>query len=232
MTLGIIGGIGPESTIEYYRQLQAAWRAKRPDGSAPAILINSIDVNKMLGMIAAGKLAEVTGYLASEVERLEHAGADFGLLAANTPHVVFDEIRQRVSLSILSIVEATRDEARTRGLGRLGLFGTRFTMQGQFYPQVFMRAGLTIVAPTADEQDFIHGIYMGELLRSVFLAETSERLLEIVDRMRERDGIDGLILGGTELPFVLQDGARPALPFLDTTRIHVNAAVARLLSQN
>src|SRR5579871_5118839 len=196
MTLGIVGGIGPESTIEYYRQLLAAWREKRPDGSAPAILINSIDVNRMLGMIAAGKLAEVTEYLASEVARLAGAGADFGLLAANTPHVVFEEIRERVSLPLVSVVAATRDEALARGLRRLGLFGTRFTMQGQFYPQVFSTAGLTILAPHVDEQDFIHTRYLGELLRGVFLPETTERLLQIVDRMKERDGIDGLILGG------------------------------------
>lgn len=96
------------------------------------IAIDSIDMRKMLGLIEARQLSEVAGYLAGEIERLQKAGADFGLLAANTPRVAFDEIQHRSALPLLSIVEVTCDAARAMGLKRLGLFGTRFTMQGRF----------------------------------------------------------------------------------------------------
>jgi aspartate racemase len=204
-TVGIIGGIAPESTIEYYRLIIASYREQKQDGSYPAILINSIDLKKMLDLIEAGALGEVTTYLVGEVQKLASAGADFGLLASNTPHIVFDEIRRRSPIPLISIVEATCTTAKALGLKRVGLFGTRFTMQGRFYPDVFSTEGITLVLPDEDEQAYIHEKYLGELVNGIFLPETRERLLKIVDRLREREAIDGLILGGTELPLILSD---------------------------
>ncbi|MBA3804942.1 MAG: amino acid racemase, partial [Acidobacteria bacterium] len=146
-TVGIIGGIGPESTVEYYRLIIASYREQKQDGSYPSIIINSIDVTKMLGLIAANELAEVTLYLADEVQRLASAGADFGVLAANTPHIVFDEICRQSPIPLLSIVQATREAARELGLKRLGLFGTRFTMQAGFYQDVFSSEEITLILP-------------------------------------------------------------------------------------
>src|SRR5580704_16880478 len=104
-TLGIIGGIGPESTIEYYRGLVAGYREQRPDGTSPSIVMNSVDVQKLLAMMEKDDLAAVVDYLVPEIERLAAAGADFALLAANTPHIVFDELQQRSPIPLLSIVE-------------------------------------------------------------------------------------------------------------------------------
>ena len=229
-TAGIIGGIGPESTIEYYRSIIVSYRERKQDGSYPSIIINSIDLKKMLDLIGASELAEVTEYLAEEVRKLARAGADVGLLAANTPHVVFDEICRQSPIPLLSIVKATCEAAKASGLKRVGLFGTRFTMQGRFYPEVFSSERIQIVAPDEDEQAYIHDKYMNELVEGVFLPETRERLLTIVDRLKERDGIEGLILGGTELPLILRDSTTTGIPFLDTTQIHVKALVAQLLS--
>lgn len=229
-TMGIIGGIGPESTIEYYRLIIAAYREQKQDGSYPAIIIDSIDLKRMVDWFEASRVDEVIEYLVGETQRLARAGADFGLLSANTPHVVFDEVSRRSPIPLLSIVEATRNEAKALGLKKLGLFGTRFTMQGRFYPDVFSRDAIALVVPEDDEQAYIHEKYMGELVKGVFLPETRERLLAIAGRMKEREGIEGLILGGTELPLILRDDAGSGIPFLDTTRIHVKAAVAQLLS--
>src|SRR5512140_633489 len=148
-TLGIIGGIGPESTIEYYRLIVAAYRARNPDGSFPPVLINSIDMTKMLGLIGTNEMSAVTNYLVGEVNKLAKAGAEFGLLAANTPHIVFNEIRERARIPLISIVEATCDAARSKGIARAGLFGTRFTMQGSFYPDVFSKRGVQLALPDA-----------------------------------------------------------------------------------
>jgi aspartate racemase len=229
-TVGLIGGVGPESTIEYYRLIIDGYRARQTDPGNPSIIINSVDVNKLLTWMAANELGAVTEYLLDEIQRLARAGADFGAVAANTPHIVFDELRRRSSIPLISIVESTRDAAQALGMKRVGLCGTRFTMQGLFYPAVFSRAGIEIIVPTEAEQNFIHEKYLGELLKDIFLPETRDRLLDIVDRMKERDGIEGLILGGTELPLILRDAEHNGIPFLDTTKIHVGRIVAALLS--
>ncbi len=229
-TVGIIGGIGPESTIEYYRQIITAYRERTRDGSYPSLLINSIDMTKMLDLIGANELAAVTRYLLGEVHKLAQAGADFGALASNTPHLVFEAINQQSPIPLISIVETACDAAKALGLKRIGLFGTRFTMQGRFYADVFSRAGITLVTPSPDEQAYIHDKYMGELVNGVIRPETRERLLAIVARLKDEEGIGGLILGGTELPLILSGDMGQGIPFLDTTRIHVERIVAQIVA--
>ena len=229
-TAGIIGGVGPESTVDYYRSIISAYRAQKHDESYPPLIINSIDLKKMLSLVAANELDALAIYLSAEVAKLASAGADFGLLASNTPHIVFEEIRRRSPIPLISIVEATCDAAKAMGLQKLGLFGARFTMQGRFYPDVFTKAGISLVAPQPDEQAYIHDKYMNELMNGMFLPETREQLLRIVDRLKEREKIEGLILGGTELPLILRDVPDRGIPFLDTTQIHVKAVVECLLS--
>jgi len=228
-TVGIIGGIAPESTVDYYRSIIKSYREQKPDGSYPSIIINSIDMTKMLGFIGANQLTEVTEYLVGEAQRLASAGADFGLLASNTPHIVFDEVQSQSQIPLISIVEATCSAVKNLRLKKVGLFGTRFTMKEKFYPNVFSKAQIEVVVPRQDEQDYIHDKYMNELVKGVFLPETRERLLAIVDSLKEREGIQGLILGGTELPLILRDVADKEIPFFDTTKIHVERVVARLL---
>lgn len=229
-TVGLIGGIGPESTIEYYRLIVAGYRKQQADGSQPSIIINSVDVNRLIGWITANELNAFTDYLVNAIEKLADAGVDFAALAANTPHIVFDELKQRSSIPLISIVESARDAALALGMKRVGLFGTRFTMQGSFYPEVFSRAGISIIVPNEEEQNYIHEKYLGELLKDVFLPETRKRLLTIVNQMKEREGIEGLILGGTELPLILREAEHNGVPFLDTTKIHVERIVTELLS--
>ncbi|MCI0601792.1 amino acid racemase [bacterium] len=228
-TVGIIGGIGPESTVDYYKSIIAVYREQKRDGSYPSIIINSIDVNRMLQMAAANELPKLVEYLANEIERLERAGADFGIMAANTPHIVFDEICKKVALPLISIVEAACDFASSVGLQKLGLFGTRFTMEGEFYATIFRKRQMALVVPDKNERDFIHDKYMNELLKGMFFPETRSQLLKIAGRMLEREQIQGLILAGTELPLILDNQAGAQVPLLDTTRIHVNAVVQKLL---
>ena len=227
-TVGIVGGIAPDSTIEYYRQIIAQYRAQSRAGDYPSIIINSINLRRMIDLITANELAAVTEYVLEAIEKLARAGADFALMASNTPHLVFDDLRARSSLPLISIVETACAEAETLGMKRVGLFGTRFTMRANFYPKVFARAGIEIISPSDAEQDYIHTHYMDELVNGIFPAETKKGLLEIVDQLRERSQVEGIILGGTELPLILDDGAHNGVPFLDTTRIHVKRIVAEL----
>lgn len=224
--VGMIGGIGPESTIDYYRQLIAAYRAQHPDGSYPPIIINSVNLKVLVDLFEANDLGKVAEFLVAEIRRLAAAGAELGLLSANTPHIVFDEVRRQSPIPLVSIVEATCEAAGALGLKRLGLFGTRFTMQAKFYPQVFSAAQIALAVPQASEQAYIHDKYMNQLVKGIFLPETRQGLLAIVNRLKEREGIDGLILGGTELPLILGEVTDQGIPFLDTTRIHVQAVAA------
>jgi len=229
-TVGIIGGIGPESTIEYYRGIIAGYRERQTDGSYPSIILNSINLRVLLGLITANELDQATDHLINELQKLARAGVDFGVIAAGTPHIVFDQVRERSPLPLISIVEATCDAAAKMNLKKIALFGTRFTMQGRFYKDVFSKAGIKLVVPEADEQAYIHDKYMNDLVHGIVLPETRERLLRILDQMRERDGVEALILGGTELSLIIKDVEHNGLPILDTTRIHVARIVAELLS--
>jgi aspartate racemase len=227
-TAGLVGGISPESTIDYYRQIIDAYRHRSDADNYPQIIINSINLRRMVDMFEASDLAGVVKYLLEAIERLAGAGADFAAIAANTPHIVFDELRERSPLPLISIVEATCAEAERRRCKRVGLFGTRFTMQARFYPEVMARAGIAVVVPNDDEQHYIHSRYMGELIQGQFLPETKRRLLEIVDELKARSGIDAVILGGTELPLILRDEEHHGVPFFDTTKIHVARIVDEL----
>jgi len=227
-TLGLIGGVGPESTIEYYRLLIEAYRGRR-DGNYPPIIINSVNLAMFIALINANELGKFADELVFEVEKLALAGADFAAFASNTPHIVFDEVQQRSRIPLISIVEATCEKAQSLGLKKVGLFGTRFTMQAKFYPKTFSRAGIALVTPNVDEQNYIHEKYMNELLNNLFLPETRERLLSIADELKSRHAIEGLILGGTELPLLLRDEKHNGIPLLDTTKIHVERLVAELI---
>lgn len=230
--LGIVGGIGPESTIEYYRQLVAGFRRRISDGSYPPLLIDNIDLNRLLGLAAAPQRRDLVGYLLESISRLARAGADFALMAANTPHLVFDEVDAVAPIPLVSIVQSTCDFANSHGLRRLGLFGTRVTMQAGFYEEVFQRKELAIVLPDPDEQAYIHGKYVQELVNGVFSPGTRQDLQHIARELRERAHIDGLIPGGTELPLLLHDDGEIGIPLLDTTRIHVNAALETMLTSS
>ena len=226
-TLGIIGGIGPEATIDYYKSLITTHREQNPDADAPSIVINSINMKKAVDLITANRLTELANYFVDEIRRLANAGADVGLLAANTPHIVFDEIAGQSPLPLISIVEATRDEACSEGFSRVGLLGTRFTMKARFYPEVFAKEHIQIVVPSDPDQEYVHEKYFRELVNGTFLDETRSELVAIVQRMRERDDIEAVILGGTELPLILRD-TEMGIPLLDTTQIHVQAALAKI----
>jgi aspartate racemase len=235
--VGIVGGIAPESTVDYYRRI-IALHAERA-GSNPRIIINSIDMVPMVGHVAAGRREALVDLLVEEVAALARAGADFAVLSSNTPHIAFDDLRPRAPLPMISIVEAAADAAAARSIKRAGLFGSGFTMRSTFYAETFARRGVTVVVPSEGEQQTIHakyvgelvdGRYTGELVNGVFLPETRKAFAAIASRMRDEEGIEALILGGTELPLLLRDESEAGMPLLDTTGIHVARIVDQLLS--
>ncbi|MBC7896818.1 MAG: amino acid racemase [Cytophagaceae bacterium] len=225
-SVGLIGGLGPESTIDYYRRLLKVWQRDDPT-SSPSILIDSLDVT--IGLrLAANDHAGLADYLLASIERLGRAGVTFVAMTANTAHVVFDDLVARTQVPLLSIVETCADEAERRGLRKLGLLGTRFTMEGTFYSTGFARRGIAVISPEHADRLAVHERYVGELLKGNFLDETRLLVTTLVRQLRDEYGLDGVILGGTELPLLLGESVIEGLPALDTTALHVDAIVARL----
>ena len=173
-TVGMVGGLGPESTIDYYRRVLEAWR-QQDSSSAPSIVIDSLDVRRALYLVENDRPG-LTEYLLSSIQRLGRAGVDFAVMTANTPHVVFDELAARSPVPLVSIVEVCAEEGQRRGLRRLGLLGTRFTMEAPFYSAVCARYGSTVVIPNDTERTWIHERYVGELLKGEFRDDTRQRL--------------------------------------------------------
>jgi aspartate racemase len=225
-TVGIVGGLGPESTIDYYRRILEAWQREDPS-SAPSIVIDSLDAQRALHLVDKDRPGLIE-YLLASLGRLAGAGVDFAAMTANTPHIVFDELAARSSVPLVSIVEVCAEEIRRLGLSRVALIGTRFTMEGAFYPAVCARHGITIVIPNESERTWAHARYVGELLKGEFRDETRQEFTSLVARLRDEERIDGVILGGTELPLLLPAPVIANVPALDTTALHV-ATIARRL---
>ena len=224
--VGLVGGLAPETTIDYYRRIVAAWQAVDP-ASAPPLVIDSLDVQKVFRLVATDRQALAT-YLSESVDRLARAGADFVAITANMPHLVFGEVSERSPVPLVSIIATCADEARRRGLRRVALLGTRFTMEASMYPDGMRRHEIDTVIPNEAERIFIHDHYTGEMIKGIFRDDVRERVIAIVDRLREAEKIDGVILGGTELTLLLPSETIAGVPSLNTTAIHVDAIVSRL----
>jgi aspartate racemase len=224
--VGLIGGLGPESTVDYYRRIIQVWQETDP-GSAPSVIIDSLDVDLGIRLVQNDRDGLVE-YLSAAAERLQAAGADFAAMAANTPHVVFDELTARTSIPLVSIVEVCAREAVRLHVRAVGLLGTRFTMEAPFYRDVFARHSIAVHVPGASDRSWLHERYIGELLRGDFRQETRDGVATLVRGLRSAHRVDAVVLGGTELPLLMDTDSIDGVPLLDTTELHVRAIVARL----
>jgi len=219
--IGIIGGLGPESTVDYYKRII---ELSRVEGSlaAPEIIVYSVDLEEVLGLVSSREWNGLIYLLVAKIEALHRAGVDFAVISANTPHVVFDEVQARSPIPLLSIVTATLDKTKQLGLGKVGLLGTKFTMEANFFSAQFSARGISVVVPSVADQDYIHDKLMTEIELGIFTEETKKGLLAVIERMMAQENIDGVILGCTELPLIL-DKSELGIPFLNTTAIHVES---------
>src|SRR5664279_1741330 len=228
-TIGMIGGIAPASTVDYYHRIISRFQERTGQREYPSIFINSINMTHMVNLISNDQLDELVDYLSEEIYVLEKAGAKVIFMASNTPHIVFESLAKRVKTKMVSIVDATISYAQAKGFVRLGLFGTISTMEGDFFQDGFEAAGMEIITPMPDERKYIHKIYMEELARGRYLPETKSHLLSIAKRMYNEGQIDSLILGGTELPLILKASDMEDIEMLNTTKIHVERILDAVL---
>ena len=222
-TIGIIGGIGPESTVDYYKRLIEAFRVEGSLAS-PEIIIYSVSLEEVLTLVSGRQWNGLIYLLGAKVKALHRAGADFAVISANTPHVVFDEVQARSPIPLLSIVTATLKKTRELGVKKVGLLGTRFTMEENFFSPPFAAHDISVVVPAPKDQQYIHEKLMHEIELGIFTDETRQGLLAVIERMIDADKIEAVILGCTELPLILETSPS-GIPFLNTTATHVESIV-------
>lgn len=224
--MGLVGGLGPEATLDYYRRLIYEWRREEPL-SSPSIVIDSVDDKVAIRLVEHDRPA-LTEYVLESLHRLHGAGVSFGAITSNTTHLVFDRLAPRSPIPLISIVDVCVAEARRLSLKRLAIFGTRFVMEARLYPAAAEPHGIQIVVPPEPQRTWLHERYVGELVKGDFRDETRQGVIAMAERLRDAKGIDGVILGGTELPLLMRDPTIAGLPVLDTTGLHVAAIIQRL----
>ena len=228
LRIGLIGGMTPESTKDYYDMLMEMSR-ERLEGNLnnPEMIIYSINLSVMVAHFKAGQREKVVAMMADVMERLRIAGAEIGAMTANTPHVLFDEIAKGTELPLISIIETTHDRAKEMGCRKALLLGTRTTMASDMYPKRFERSGMGIMVPDEEERDFIDGSISDELSIGIVRPETKARYIDICKRYLAT-GADTVILGCTEIPMVLKEGDLQ-MKVLNPARVHAEAIFERAL---
>lgn len=226
--LGLVGGMGPESTIPYYHDIVYGVQSKIGKEFFPKLTIESVNVFDVLRLCSEQNYDELTEYLFDAIKNLINSGADFVALTANTPHIVFDRLKEKSNVPLISIIESTRDEALRLNRRKLGLLGTIFTMTGDFFKKPFLDKDIEIIVPTVEEMELINKKISSELECGIVNEETLKVFQNIIMRMEKDNSIEAVILGCTELPLILNDSVSP-VPCLDTMKIHIQTLIDMII---
>ncbi len=222
--LGLIGGTGPESTIEYYRGIEYGVQERSGRALFPNLTIESLSVFDVLGFCERRDYAGLTAYLLKGVHSLAAAGAQYAALTGITPHIVFDELSEASPIPLVSMVDTARDHAAASGYKRVCLLGTLPTMEGTFFQGSFARRGIEVVTPNAEERSYIGAKIESELEFGRVLPDTQRAFAEIAGRVVREERAQAVVLGCTELPLIF-DGVELPVPYIDVMQVHIAALV-------
>ena len=223
--IGILGGMSYESTIKYYDLILEKYYEKFSDYNYPEIIIFSLNFQKLIDLELGNDTPKYIEYLMEGIKLLENAGASFILMAANSPHAVYEDLEKLSKVPMLSIVESTAKEAKKEKMKKILLLGIKFTMQNTFYQNYFKKLNMQVITPSNEEQDEINEIIFDELVIGFFKQESKERMIQIINNYK----VDGVILGCTELPLILTQ-KDTEIKLLDTVELHVEATLDYYLS--
>ena len=225
--LGLIGGTGPESTLMYYRELNRRIDALTGQKQMPEIVIESVDFRKMWGMVEARRHDELSDYLAQEAANLKAAGAEVISMTAATTHIVYEEVCRKSGIPLVSIPKAVADEAVARGIRKVGLLGTIFTMEQAYMKTDLINAGVEVYVPDETDRKLVAERILTELELGTVKESTLVEFQAIIKKMQQAHGIEAVILGCTELPLLLNPDNCPVL-CLDSVEIHINDLIRRV----
>jgi aspartate racemase len=226
--IGLVGGISWSSTLDYYRLLNEEVNKKQGGLNFAECIIYSVNFEQFCRFNADHNWDATFELLGQAAENLKRAGADMIVLCANTAHVVAERIRDRVNLPLIDIRVATALAIQAKGLRKVGLLGTVYTMEMEFYRSVLQDHGIEAIIPEKEERDFIEDTLVHELGKGIVKVETREAYLKIIDVLIRR-GAEGIILGCTEIPLLIQQ-EHVSAPVFNTTHIHAQAAVQSALA--
>lgn len=226
--LGLIGGIGPESSISYYREIVFGVQKRLGRKQFPPLTVESLDVYQVLQYCREKDMKGLIGYVSDGIANLAAAGCDFAALSGNTPHIVFDELQARSPIPLVSMPAAACGAAQKAGYHRLGLLGTFVTMRENFFKEPFIKAGIDIVTPSDAEMDMIQHKIADELEFGIVKKATQDAFRQLLQRMQAEDRIDAIVLGCTELPLAFK-GLDTSVPVLDTMAIHIEVLVEQIM---
>ena len=222
--IGLIGGTGPESTLVYYKELNTRINNKLGGIGFPEIAIESLNLHKALDFVAKKEYDELTDYIGKKIQNLENGGADIIALTAATMHVVFDKLKTAVHKPFISIPVTAAEYAVKKGFKKVGLFGTIFTMEQDYLSGAFVANGIEVCTLCKEDRLIVHDHIANELEYGIVKEESLKELISIIQKMKEEQGIEALILGCTELPLALNDNNCP-VPCLDIMEIHIQKLV-------
>ena len=226
--IGIIGGLGPLSTIEYYNRIINDYRKITNDENYPQLFINSINMTEMLGYVSKNEYEKLIELLVNEIEKLKMIGADYVAIASNTPHCVINEVIDKVTVPIISIVEETCKYVKNRGLKKVLLTGTYFTMEKNFYGKAFEKCNIECIVPNESEKNIIHNIIFPNLENGIILEKEKNLFKDICNKIIDNEKIDGIILGCTELPLMIKENDFN-ISVLDTMEIHIKSILEKIV---
>jgi len=222
-TIGMIGGTGWPSTLEYYRIINQETNGRLGGLSSAKIMLSSFNYAEIDLLNKKNDHAGVYKLVLDAAFRLKKTSVDFLILCANTAHQYADELEKETGLKVVHIAKATAKEIKNKKISKIGLLGTRFTMEMDFYKKRFNQSGIESIVPENAERDFIHSAIMNELLKEVFKEETKNRFINIINDL-EKKGAQGIVLGCTEIPLLIKQND-VSLPVFNTLEIHAKAAV-------
>ena len=229
-TVGIIGGLSPQSTMTYYTGINEGVRARLGGRHNAKIIINSLDFGEFTSLKEKGDWVTQSSLLCEAACSLEKAGADFIVLATNTMHKMADDITSSVNIPFLHLADATAHEINKQGLEKIALLGTRYTMEQEFYKGRLEHFGLEALVPTGDDLEDVHRIIYDELCSNIVLDESRVRYVEIIRKLGQQ-GAQGVILGCTEIGMLIKQSDID-IPCFDTTEIHIQAALAQIFEED
>lgn len=222
--LGLIGGTGPESTIEYYRGIEYGVQAKSGSPFFPHLNIESLSVFEVLNFCERKDYAGLTAYLFNGIKNLAAAGAEYAALTGITPHIVFDELSKLSPIPLVSMVDTARDYAAERGYRKICLLGTLPTMDSTFFQKSFSARGIEVITPDEDEKKYIGMKIETELEFGKVIQNTQHEFQKIAERMIAEEHVQAIVLGCTELPLIFNEIRLP-VPYIDVMRVHIEALV-------
>ena len=229
-TLGLIGGLSWYSTAVYYRTINQLTNERLGGSHSARLLLYSVDFNDFKVLQEKNDWVKIESMLSNIALRLEGAGADCIVMCTNTPHLVADTIRQKVKIPLLHIAEETAKEIVRENIKKVGLLGTKFTMESSFFRDRLMKFNLASVVPDEEDRDFIHASIFNELTKGIFREETKTRYIEIIQKLKQQ-GVEGVIFGCTEFALLIKP-TDCELKIFDTATIHSAAAVSFALSES